>query len=91
MPRLITATGVAELLGITRRQFMARRRRLEAEHGFPPPVAGLPDRWDPVAIEGWLAQQRPPATTPADGAEAAEALLIQRARALHAVGQGGAA
>lgn len=90
MPRLITSTAVAELLGITRRQFMNRRRRLEAEHGFPPPVAGLPERWDPIAIEAWLAQQRPPAPTPPDPAEAAEALLIQRARAVRASGRGSA-
>ena len=81
-PRLLTAHQVADLFGLKRRQFMARRRRMEAQHGFPPPVAGLPDRWDPAAIEAWLRAQRPPeaaATT-----DAAEQLLLDRARAMQA-------
>lgn len=84
MPRLITATQVAEVLGISRRQFMARRRRLEAEHDFPRPVAGLPDRWDPLAIDAWLASQRPAAPPAPSAEDAAEAVLIGRARAMHA-------
>jgi hypothetical protein len=90
MPRLITATEVAELLGITRLQFLARRRRLEAEHDFPAAVAGLPDRWDPLAIEGWLASQRRASPPGPDPAAEAEAVLISRARAMHAAaGRGG--
>lgn len=78
---LWTAHEVAEALRLpSARHFLARRRRLEDEHRFPPPVAGLPGRWDPKAIELWLRAQR---TMHADDAEAqAEASLIGRARSL---------
>jgi predicted DNA-binding transcriptional regulator AlpA len=82
MRRLITATQVAELLGIGRRQFLMRRSRLQSDHGFPPAVAGLPDRWDPLAIDAWLASQRPAAPPAPDAAAEAEAVLIGRARSL---------
>lgn len=78
MHRLITATQVADLLNLGRRAFLARRRWLEAEHDFPPPVRGLPDRWDPTAIEAWLAGQRDATAAPP---ETTEAILIARARA----------
>ena len=75
---LWTAHQVAQALALpSARAFHCRRRRLE-QAGFPPPVAGLPDRWDPRAIEAWLAAQRPPEHAAPD---AAEALLIARARA----------
>ena len=75
---LWTAHQVAVALALpSARAFHCRRRRLE-QAGFPPPVAGLPDRWDPRAIEAWLAAQRPPEHAAPD---AAEALLIARARA----------
>jgi hypothetical protein len=90
MPGLLTATQVADLLGLGRRSFMARRRRLQAEHDFPAAVAGLPDRWDPLAIEAWLASQRPATPPGPDAAAEAEAVLIGRARAMHAAaGRGG--
>lgn len=80
MPGLLTATEVAELLRLTRRAFLARRRTLETTHGFPRPLAGLPDRWAPAAIDAWIAQQggSPAATAPAT----AEATLIARAHRL---------
>jgi hypothetical protein len=78
---LWTAREVAEALRLpSARHFQARRRRLEDEHRFPPPVAGLPGRWDPKAIELWLRAQR---SMHADDTEAeAEASLIGRARSL---------
>jgi len=42
-------------------------------------VAGLPDRWDPRAIEAWLAAQRP-RTAAVNDDDGAEAVLIARAR-----------
>lgn len=75
---LWTAHQVAKALALpTVRHFRCRRRRLE-QAGFPAPVRGLPDRWDPRAIEAWLAAQRP---APLAAPETAEALLIARARA----------
>jgi hypothetical protein len=83
---LWTAHQVAQALALpAARHFRCRRRRLEAEHGFPPPVAGLPDRWDPRAIEAWLAAQRAGLMPPArDEAAEGEAMLIARARAMAA-------
>jgi hypothetical protein len=78
--RLLTAHQVAELLGLRPRQFAARRAGLVAA-GFPAAVAGLPDRWDPLAIEAWLAAQRP---APAPEAANVEDVLIGRARAMAA-------
>jgi hypothetical protein len=76
---LWTAHQVAEALALpSARAFHCRRRRLE-EAGFPSPVRGLPDRWDPRAIEAWLALQRPASLAAPD---TAEALLIARARAI---------
>jgi predicted DNA-binding transcriptional regulator AlpA len=54
---LLTARDVAALLGVTVSYWYRRRRALEAA-GFPPPVPALGNRWDPVAIERWLAAQR---------------------------------
>jgi hypothetical protein len=79
MPGLLTATEVADMLRLSRRAFLARRRGLEALHGFPAPLAGLPDRWAPAAIDAWIARQGgAPIATPETG----EATLIDRARRL---------
>lgn len=80
MRQLLTLHQVAVLLGLPgARSLVARRRQLEEEHGFPPPVPGLGLRWDPVAIDAWLARHRPAEATPA---ATAEAILVQRARAM---------
>lgn len=77
---LLTAHQVAAALSLrSARSFLGRRAALEAE-GFPRPVRGLPDRWDPAAIEAWLSAQRP-AAAPADALAAAEQTLIARAQA----------
>jgi predicted DNA-binding transcriptional regulator AlpA len=81
MHRLLTAHQVADILGITRRAFSARRAALEARHGFPPRVPGLPDRWSAAAIDAWIAgQSGATLATPAT----AEATLIARAQRLTA-------
>lgn len=81
MRALLTAHQVAAALSLrSARSFHNRRAALEAE-GFPRPVRGLPDRWDPAAIEAWLAAQRPAAAAP-DSLAAAEQTLIARAQAL---------
>jgi predicted DNA-binding transcriptional regulator AlpA len=78
---LLTAHQVAMALALdSALSFHRRRRALEADHGFPEPVPGLGLRWDPAAIEAWLARRR---GAPAGGQdEGAEALLVARARAI---------
>jgi hypothetical protein len=78
--RLWQAAQVADRLAMTPAAFNARRRRLEADHGFPPPVPGLGRRWNPAAIEGWLASQG--GGLPDHQAPSAEDVLISRARAM---------
>lgn len=55
--RLLTSRDVAALLGVTREYFYRRRATLEAK-GFPPPIPALGNRWDPTAIDAWLARER---------------------------------
>jgi predicted DNA-binding transcriptional regulator AlpA len=78
--RLLLAEEVARLLRLTPRVFRRRRAELEAA-GFPPPLPGLPDRWDRAAIEAWLDRQIP-AAAPQDPARALERTLISRAGSL---------
>lgn len=50
----------AQLLVVINRKtdwFSRHRKRLEAQ-GFPKPVPGLGNRWDPVALEQWRASAR---------------------------------
>lgn len=82
MRHLLTGPEVARALGRSYGWFHRHRPSLEAERGFPPPVAGCGLRWDPRAIETWLDAQLP---APARSAEAAaEAELIRRAAAMTA-------
>lgn len=80
--RLWQAEQVAERLAISPAAFRQRRRRLEEEHGFPPPVPGLGRRWNPAAIEAWIAQAT--GGIPDSLPVSAEDILISRARALAA-------
>lgn len=57
---LIKTAAVADRLNVPVDWFYKHRRRLEAHHGFPRPVAGMRHRWDPAAIDGWLDRQIPP-------------------------------
>ena len=52
--KLLTQRQVAARLGITLGYWHRRKAGLLAKHRFPPPVAGLGLRWDPVAIDRWL-------------------------------------
>jgi len=81
MRQLLTAPQVAGLLGYRPGWFTRHRSRLEAEHGFPQPVDGCGMRWDPAAIEDWLDARRH--ATRLVVADAAEQLLIERARSGH--------
>lgn len=56
---LLDARGVATLLGHDVPWFQRHRKKLEAA-GFPKRLAGLGNRWDPLAIRAWrLAQMDP--------------------------------
>lgn len=68
---LLTARDVARLLGWSVDHWYRRRRALEAA-GFPRPIPELGNRWDPNAIEAWLAARR-------GGPRAWEARLAARA------------
>lgn len=82
MRDLLTAPQVAAALGYRPAWFYRNRARLEAEHGFPRAVDGCGLRWDPAAIGDWLDARR--RVTRAAAAEAAEDILIQRARQMAA-------
>ncbi len=80
--RLLRAGEVAQLLALdSARSFLMRRRRLEAERGFPAPVDSLLPRWDRTAIERWLDGR---AITGTAGHMQAEDELIRRARGMGA-------
>lgn len=61
---LINTAEVAELLGMTVHTFYRRRAQLHRV-GFPNPVPGMGIRYDPLAIQAWLARQRTASATPA--------------------------
>lgn len=66
---LLDVAGVAVRLGHSPEWFHRRKRELIADHGFPPPVAGCGNRWDPLSIDAWLDRQMPDElrpSTPAD-------------------------
>lgn len=60
MTKLLTMRQVGERLGHGYHWFRKRRFKLEREDGFPKPVRGVGLRWDPAAIDAWLAAQREP-------------------------------
>jgi len=55
----LTAAQVAIELGHDVEWFYANRAALEAEHGFPKPLAGCGNRWDIRAIDAWKDAQLP--------------------------------
>ncbi len=56
---LLDTVGLARRLGRTPEWFYRHKDELMDVHGFPPPVTGLGNRWDPVAIDRWLDRQLP--------------------------------
>lgn len=82
MRALLTAPQVAGALGYRYAWFLRNRATLEAQHGFPRPVDGCGLRWDPAAIEDWLDARR--RATRAAAGDAAETILIERARRMAA-------
>lgn len=87
---LLMQRAVAERLNMTYDQFSRRKAGLIAGHGFPPPVAGCGNRWDPEAIDAWLDRQLEAAgVSPVvhiDRARDVDILLDERARAIAAGG-----
>lgn len=68
---LITRRQVAAMLNKSYDWFLRHRKSLEADHGFPATVPGIPNRWDPLAIRAWIARGRAeleaPTPAPNDG------------------------
>jgi len=60
---LLDNDQVAALLHVSRDWWLRNKAALIAAHGFPPTVAGIPNRWDPLALAAWLDGQLPPALT----------------------------
>jgi predicted DNA-binding transcriptional regulator AlpA len=58
--KLLTVRELADRIDRTAGYIYRNWRRLVAEEGFPPPVRGLGNRWDPVAVDAWLDAQIPP-------------------------------
>lgn len=81
--RLLSARDVAELLGWSVNYWYRRRAALEAA-GFPRPlrVGKVGTRWDPAAIEAWLAAKR-------NDLPGWEARLAARLEAASSSGDGG--
>lgn len=93
MRDLLTYPEVAAALKVTREWFYRNHRRLVRQHGFPAPMPGMGNRWDPRAIELWqdgdLARQKllpaapaPPAAPPEEDGDAWAGILDRRAEAL---------
>lgn len=81
--RALTVAEVADLLRVSAAWFRANRRRLGQDHGFPTPLPGLRDRYDPLAIDAWFARHRDAAVPTAASAAPApldwDSLLDARA------------
>ena len=77
---LLRAPEVAALLGMSVRAFHAARARLR-DRGFPAPVPGMGPRYDPRAIEAWLAraQGKAAASPPVEDIAGWQAELDRRA------------
>jgi hypothetical protein len=81
--RALTVAEVADLLRVSVAWFRRHRDGLRRDHGFPSPVPGLRDRYDPLAIEAWFARHRAGAAPAAEDAAPApldwDSLLDARA------------
>ena len=68
-PLTLSTAEVAAHLGISLNRFYRSRRGLRAT-GFPEALPSLPGRYDPLAIEGWIAGFRGTAlASPANAVE----------------------
>lgn len=85
--RLWTQDDVAALFAYQGKDWWFRHKdALMTKHGFPAPVAGCGDRWDPAAILSWQDRNlpddlrpAPPPAPPEDEEAGAEERLAQRA------------
>lgn len=48
------AAGVARALGLTERQFLTKRPRLQRKEGFPRPLPMTPLRWSRRLVDAWV-------------------------------------
>lgn len=84
-PIALTATQVAQLLGITVETFYRRVTALKRDHGFPPPLPGS-RRYSAAAVRAWVDRGGTPPPPPAPELEgevaACEARLLSRARTM---------
>jgi hypothetical protein len=83
---LLDNDQVADRLHVTYDWWMRNKKRLIGEEHFPPEVKGIPQRWDPRAVDRWLDVQMAPALkvtiepgSIADTIEEAERRLIATA------------
>jgi predicted DNA-binding transcriptional regulator AlpA len=55
----ITTAEVAQLVGLSRNTFLAKREELAEKHGFPDPMPTslCPLRWRRDRVEAWIAEQ----------------------------------
>jgi hypothetical protein len=58
---LLDNDQVADRMHVTYDWWMRNKKRLIGEEHFPPEVKGIPQRWDPRAIDRWLDAQMGPA------------------------------
>jgi hypothetical protein len=63
MKLVFTADEVAAVLQMPRPEFERLRPGLEAA-GFPPPIAGLTDRWSIINVINWVNSDGRPTTPP---------------------------
>ncbi|CAB4166600.1 hypothetical protein UFOVP843_39 [uncultured Caudovirales phage] len=63
--RCLDYPALAEQMGRTVNWMRNNMGRLRRDHNFPAPIPGFGKRWDPAAIEVWLATHRPAPPTAA--------------------------
>lgn len=69
MKKLLNMREVGERLGHSYHWFRKRRRAMERDQHFPGPITTCGLRWDPRAIDEWVAAQGQTATPHLDGGD----------------------